>query len=290
MILLKDESVKIMNEFDRKNRSAVMNLLTHRYSIPEYDADDILQDAWVFLMDKLTVGEMPDVPEKLSAYLAKVCSYKAHEYLRKRQFEARTISLDDQSFTPEELTAFESEAQTWEEFLEECSRTEHRRLEMMEHELERLTPRETALLMGYYDTDGSRTSMRELARRMGYSSDRVAITLRSRIIRKMRTGIQQQEGALGNGLSPVAFFIGKIPIFGYWACCELLLPLHPQNKRLFRYEIFPIYCCRYSSLSFQCSPFCSRGGALLRCRTADDSQGRDEFRQSPVSLCQLCAQ
>ena len=206
MILLKDESVKIMNEFDRKNRSAVMNLLTQRYSIPEFDADDILQDAWVLLMEKLTVGEMPDVPEKLSAYLMKVCSYKAHEYLRKRQNMVRSVSLDDASFTPEELTSFEVEAQSWEEFLEECRRTEHHKLDMMEKELDKLSPKELALLMGYYETDGSKTSMRELAGRLGYNTDRVAITLKSRIMKKLRTGIQQQEGALGNGLSPVALF------------------------------------------------------------------------------------
>ena len=207
MILLKDESVKIMNEFDTQNRSAVMNLLTHRYSIPEFDADDILQDAWVLLMDKLTVGEMPDVPEKLSAYFKKVCIYKAHEYLRRKQSEVRNISFDDDSFTPEELTVFEMEAQSWDDFLEECRRTEHRRLDMMEQELEKLSTKEMTLLMGYYETDGSKTSMRELAQRLGYRTDRVAITLKSRIMRKLRTGIQQQERALGDGLSPVAFFM-----------------------------------------------------------------------------------
>ena len=105
MVLLKDESVKILNEFDKTNRSAVMNLLMHRYSIPEFDADDILQDAWVLLLEKLTVGEMLDVPKKL-----------------------------------------------------------------------------------------------------GYSCDRVAITIKSRILKKLRNGIQQQERAYGNGLSPVALF------------------------------------------------------------------------------------
>ncbi len=213
MILLKDESVKIMNEFNRKNRSAVMNYLTHHYSIPEFDADDILQDAWVFLLDKLTVGEMHDVPEKLPAYLTRVCSYKAHEYLRKRQQDIRNVSFDDAAFTPEELTAFEMEAQSWDNYLEECNRAEHEKLDMMEKELEKLTPKETALLMGYYATDGSKTSMHELAQRLGYSSDRVAITLKSRIMKKLRTGIQQQEGALGDGLSPVAFFIGILPLF-----------------------------------------------------------------------------
>jgi len=206
MVLLKDESVKIMNEFDRKNRSAVMNLLTHRFSIPEYDADDILQDAWVFLLDKLTVGEMHDVPEKLSAYLTTVCSYKAHEYLRQRQAQNRNISFDDESITDEKLKSFEMEAQSWEDFLEECRRAEHHKLFLMERELERLTPRETALLMGYYETDGSKTSMKQLADKLGYNCDRVAITLKSRIIKKLKTGIQQQESALGNGLSPVAFF------------------------------------------------------------------------------------
>ena len=199
-----------MNEFDRKNRSAVMNLLTQRYSIPEFDADDILQDAWVLLMDKLTVGEMHDVPEKLSAYLAKVCSYKAHEYFRRKQYEVQNPSFDDDSFTPEELTAFEMEAQSWEDFLEECSRAEHKKLDMMEKELEKLTPKEAVLLMGYYETDGSKTSMRELAKKLGYSTDRVAITLKSRIMKKLRTGIQQQERAFGDGLSPVALFMRTV--------------------------------------------------------------------------------
>ena len=206
MILLKDESVKILNEFDKSNRSAVMNLLMYRYSIPEFDADDILQDAWVLLLEKLTVGEMLDVPKKLSAYLAKVCSLKAHEYLRKRQNGVKNISFDDVSFTPEELTAYEMEAQSWEEFLEESRRAEHRKLDMMEKELQKLSDRETALLMGYYETEGSKASMKELARKLGYSCDRVAITLKSRIMKKLRNGIQQQERALGNGLSPVALF------------------------------------------------------------------------------------
>lgn len=182
-----------------------MNLLTHRFSIPEYDAEDILQDAWVFLLDKLTVGEMHDVPEKLSAYLCTVCSYKAHEYLRKRQYESSNISFDDESISYEELTAYEMEAQSWDEFLMSCSKDEHRRLVMMEAELQKLNPRETALLTGYYQTDGSKSSMKALADKLGYSCDRVAITLRSRIMKKLRAGIQQQERALDNGLSPVAF-------------------------------------------------------------------------------------
>ena len=206
MILLKDESVKILNEFDQSNRSAVMNVLMYRYSIPEFDADDILQDAWVLLLEKLAVGEMLDVPKKLSAYLTKVCILKAHEYLRKRQYGAKNISFDDVSFTPEELTAYEMEAQSWEEFLEESRRAERRKLDMMEKELDKLSEKETALLMGYYETDGSKTSMRELARKLGYSCDRVAITLKSRIMKKLRNGIQQQERAFGNGLSPVALF------------------------------------------------------------------------------------
>ena len=195
-----------MNEFDKSNRSAVMNLLMYRYSIPEFDADDILQDAWVLLLEKLAVGEMLDVPKKLSAYLAKVCSLKAHEYLRKRQNGVKNISFDDVSFTPEELTAYEREAQSWEEFLEESRRAEHRKLDMMEKELDKLSDREKALLMSYYESDGSKTTMKELARKLGYSCDRVAITLKSRIMKKLRNGILQQERALGNGLSPVALF------------------------------------------------------------------------------------
>ena len=212
MILLKDESVKIMNEFDRKNRSAVMNLLTQRFSIPEFDADDIMQDAWLVLMDKLMVGDLPSVPEKLSAYLCKVCSLKAHEYLRKREFMLTTnISWDDESLTAERIAELEKEVHSWTDFLDESDRRERMRLELMYSEIDKLSPRQQALLMGYYHEDGSKAPMRELAQRLGYSTERVAITTRSRIMQALRTGIQQQERALGDGLSPVALFLWSQP-------------------------------------------------------------------------------
>ncbi|MBO7636790.1 MAG: sigma-70 family RNA polymerase sigma factor, partial [Paludibacteraceae bacterium] len=110
------------------------------------------------------------------------------------------------AFTPEELTAYEMEAQSGEEFLEESRRAEHHKLDMMEKELQKLSDKETALLMAYYETDGSKTSMKRLAEKMGYSCDRVAITIKSRILKKLRNGIQQQERAYGDGLSPVALF------------------------------------------------------------------------------------
>ena len=143
MVLLKNESVKIMNEFDKKNRSAVMNLLTHRYSIPEFDTDDILQDAWVILMDKLMVGELPDVPEKLLAYMSRVCSLKAHEYLRKREYEQVVeSSLDDDALTTEKRASIEMEVQSWADFIDEHDRAEHRKIEAMYEAVDKLNQRQ----------------------------------------------------------------------------------------------------------------------------------------------------
>ena len=203
MILLKNESVKIMNEFDKKNRSAVMNLLMHRYSIPEFDADDILQDAWVFLMDKLMVGEIPDVPEKLLAYMSRVCSLKAHEYLRKK---AKVLeieeSFDDDALTTEKRASVEMEVQSWADHFEMCERADQRRIDAMNEALGQLNQRQRDLLHGYYHDN---CSMKDLAKRLGYSNERVAITTKNRIIKSLRNGIQQQERAHSNGLSPVAF-------------------------------------------------------------------------------------
>lgn len=98
-------------------------------------------------------------------------------------------------------------AQSWEEFYEACREDEHRKLDMMEKELERLTDKEASLLMGFYGINGPKASMRELAQRLGYDSDTVAKSTKARIIKKMCAGIQQQERALDNGLSPVAFFM-----------------------------------------------------------------------------------
>ena len=209
MISLKDESVKIMNDFDRKNRSAVMNLLMHRYSIPEYDADDILQDAWLLLIGKITVGELPDVPQKLSAYLMTVCSNKAHEYLRKREYEAMNPSLDDDTLTAEKITFYEKEIQSWNDFIEECDRAQQRKLALIEHEVNKLSPRQRALITGYYYDD---MSMSEIASLQGYSNAEVAKATKARIIAGLRKSVQRQEGAIGDGLSPVAFLCNALNI------------------------------------------------------------------------------
>lgn len=203
MVLLKNESVKIMNDFDKKNRSAVMNFLTQRYSIPEADAEDILQDAWVVLLDKLAVGELPDVPEKLLAYIKRVCSLKAHEYLRKRNSgQAMETSLDDGSLTTESRSSMEMEVQSWADFTDECERAEHRRYEAMCQALETLSPRQKALLLGYHL---DHRSMKDLALQLGYSNEVVARNTKRRILAGLRSRIQQQERADGNRLSPVAF-------------------------------------------------------------------------------------
>ena len=214
MTLLKDESVKIMNEFDKSNRSAVMNLLTHQYSIPEYDADDILQDAWVLLLDKLMVGELPDVPNKLLAYMYRVCSLKAHEYLRKREYSQKwEASLDDDSLTAEKRASIEMEVQSWADFIEEYDRAEHRKIAAMYDAVDKLNPRQKALLMGFHIDN---KSMRELADQLGYNSEDVAKNTKKRIIASLRTGIQQQERANGNGLSPVAFLNVEVKGFSFF--------------------------------------------------------------------------
>lgn len=218
MTLLKDESVKIMNEFDIKNRSAVMNHLTHRFSIPEFDADDILQDAWLLLLDKLTVGDLPHVPEKLLAYMLRVCTLKAHEYLRKREYQHEMTSLDDSSLTPERRSAIEHEVNDSLLFIEERDRAEQRKIAIMEREVDKLTPRQKALLHGYYFDD---ESMRDLAGRLGYSSEKVAKSTKCRLIKQLHSmciGNQQQEEAPSNGLSPVARLLGSQIISHYHEC------------------------------------------------------------------------
>ena len=72
--------MEIMNENEEKIRSTVMNLLRHHFGIPEYDAKDILQDAWLLLLEKLATGALSEVPTKLQSYMTTVCTNKAHEY------------------------------------------------------------------------------------------------------------------------------------------------------------------------------------------------------------------
>ena len=210
----------MMNDFDKKNRSVVMNLLTQRFGIADFDAEDILQDAWVLLLDKLMVGELPGVPEKLLAYIMRVCSLKAHEYLRKRESLYECISLDDESLTAERHAAIERDVTDWMTYAEEYERAEQRKLALMNYEVSRLNTRQRALLQGYYY---DHRSMKELAVMLGYSNEDVAKNTKKRIIASLRSGIQRQEEALGNGLSPVAIFIWRQSIQTHFSSSSSLL-------------------------------------------------------------------
>lgn len=202
MISLQNESVRNLGNFDSEIRPAVMNHLMHHYSIPEFDAEDIVQDAWVLLMEKLIVGDLPDVPKQLLAYIRNVCDKKAHEYLRKRSKDQEIEeSFDDSALTAERRASVEMEVQSWADYIEECDRADQRRIDAMQEALGQLNERQRSLLNGFYLED---YSMKELAKRMGYGSERVAITTKNRIVKNLRERIQQQENANSNGHSPVA--------------------------------------------------------------------------------------
>lgn len=212
---MKREYLKMMEEFEEKNRSSMMNLLTHHFGIPRYDAEDILQDAWLVLLEKLASKTLAEMPNKLTAYMLSVCDKKAHEYLRKRSYENLETSLDDESLTPERIESLQREIQTWEDFIEESARERERRLDAIDRALKTLSPRQRALLEGYYF---DKKSMRELAEQLGYSSEDVAKTVKNRIMKTVRATVKQQERA--GGLSPAAILkviVGdtqKLPEFG----------------------------------------------------------------------------
>lgn len=208
--------MKIMNDFDKKNRSVVMDLLTHRFGIPEFDAKDILQDAWLLLMEKLTLGTLPDVPERLLPYMLSVCDKKAHEYLRKRVYEYDETSLDDDTLTAERLDSIQEEVQSWTDFIEEQEKARERMLDAVEMELLKLNARQRALLQGYYFEN---KSMKELAKQLGYKSEDVAKNTKKRILNLIRSTVKQQERADSSRLSPAALLnsaagYGKIKSIG----------------------------------------------------------------------------
>ena len=101
--------MEIMNENEEKIRSTVMNLLRHHFGIPEYDAKDILQDAWLLLLEKLATGALSEVPTKLQSYMTTVCTNKAHEYLRKVANQNAETSLDDESITADRIDFIQKE-------------------------------------------------------------------------------------------------------------------------------------------------------------------------------------
>ncbi len=204
MVKLKNEQLKTMNDLDQKIRSAVMNLLMHRFGIPKFDAEDILQDAWVLLMEKLMMGALPEVPEKLQAYMLNVCDKKAHEYLRKKTYEYDETSLDDETMTAEKLESIQKEIQSWVDYIEEQEKARERKISAIEQEILKLSPRQRVLLEGYYFEN---KSMRELAQQLGYKSEDVAKSTKKRIIDLIRATVKQQERANRSRLSPAAFLL-----------------------------------------------------------------------------------
>ncbi len=201
---MKREQLKTLNDLNEKIRSAVMNLLTLHFGIPKFDAEDIMQDAWLLLMEKLSAGKLPELPEKLMAYMLNVCDKKAHEYLRKKKYEYSETSLDDESLTPESLECIQKEIQSWVDFIDEQARAKERKMKAIEREILKLNPRQRALLEGYYFEN---KSMRELAQQLGYKSEDVAKNTKKRIMEMIRATVKQQERAYQSGLSPAAFLM-----------------------------------------------------------------------------------
>jgi RNA polymerase sigma factor (sigma-70 family) len=200
---MKREYFEIMNTEEEKiTRSKMLELLTKRYGIPEFDAKDILQDAWLVLLEKLMVGTLTEKPKNLLAYMTSICINKAHEYLRKRTYENLETSLDDESILPERLDLIQKEIQSWIDFIEESEKAQQRKMEAIEQAIRTLNPRQRALLEGYYY---DKRTMRELAQQLGYSSEDVAKSTKNRIIKTIRETIKQQERANQSRLSPAAF-------------------------------------------------------------------------------------
>ena len=195
--------MEIMNENEEKIRSTVMNLLRHHFGIPEYDAKDILQDAWLLLLEKLATGALSEVPTKLQSYMTTVCTNKAHEYLRKVATQNAETSLDDESITADRIDFIQKEIRSWADFIEESDRAKDRKLALLEAELKKLTARQRALVEGYYFEN---KSMKELAQLLGYSSEDVAKSTKNRILNTIRATVRKQERA--SGLSPAAILKG----------------------------------------------------------------------------------
>ena len=195
--------MEIMNENEEKIRSTVMNLLRHHFGIPEYDAKDILQDAWLLLLEKLATGALSEVPTKLQSYMTTVCTNKAHEYLRKVANQNAETSLDDESITADRIDFIQKEIRSWADFIEESDRARDRKLELLEAELKKLTARQRALVEWYYFEN---KSMKELAQLLGYSSEDVAKSTKNRILNTIRATVRKQERA--SGLSPAAILKG----------------------------------------------------------------------------------
>ena len=140
---MKREYFEIMNTEEEKiTRSKMLELLTKRYGIPEFDAKDILQDAWLVLLEKLMVGTLTEKPKNLMAYMTSICINKAHEYLRKRTYENLETSLDDESILPERLDLIQKEIQSWIDFIEESEKAQQRKMEAIEQAIRTLNPRQ----------------------------------------------------------------------------------------------------------------------------------------------------
>lgn len=196
---MEKELLEIMNKNEEKIRSNVMNLLRQHFGIPEFDAKDILQDAWLLLLEKLATGALSEMPTKLQSYMTTVCTNKAHEYLRKVANQNAETSLDDENVTADRIDSIQKEIRSWADFIEESDRVKDHKLELLEAELKKLNARQRALIEGYYF---EKRSMKELAQLLGYSSEDVAKSTKNRILNTIRATVKKQERA--GGLSPAA--------------------------------------------------------------------------------------
>lgn len=164
-------------EFFNSERPKIIRFLTARYNLSDQEAEDCFQEGCVAVWNNIQTGKLTEdnLTCSLSTYLTRCCINHTTHLLSKKTHQSSFETHDFQINEDGEVVG-SSEA-------EELSEDQEYLLRMLETIVQSLPKPCDDVLWGTYRNG---LSNQELAEMLGYRSDRVVITTRSRCMKKLK--------------------------------------------------------------------------------------------------------
>lgn len=176
----KNEAETLLNRFFTEQRSKAMKYLQKRYSLDEYDCEEIFQESSITLYQNIQSGKVVDVLSTLSTstYFITICNNKALERLRSK----KKVFFDSLNTEDEIAHRFlESKVEKILSLEDADAEERNERSKIVQQIVQTLPSPCDELLWGFY-RDGY--SMKKLAEQYGYASENAVKVTKHRCCEK----------------------------------------------------------------------------------------------------------
>lgn len=168
---------KVALKFFNSERPKIIRYLTVRYNLEDQEAEDCFQDGCVAVWKNIQTGRLTEdnLTCSLSTYLTRCCCNHATHLLEKKSMNSRFETHEFQINEDGEILGSSEQ--------EEFSDDQEYLLRLLENVVQSLPKPCDDVLWGVYRNG---LSNKDLAVLLGYQSDRVVITTRSRCMKKLK--------------------------------------------------------------------------------------------------------